>query len=78
MCRKFVDQTVTPFIQQIGSKNGQLSLKEDYLKILEESDKIGIRTLGIPEKFGGFKDPQTEVRTFALFLRRLQEETRFG
>ena len=33
----------------------------------EESDKIGIRTLGIPEKFGGLSlDPQTEVRTFAI------------
>jgi alkylation response protein AidB-like acyl-CoA dehydrogenase len=35
--------------------------------ILEQADKIGIRTLGIPEEYGGVQlDPQTEVQTFAI------------
>ncbi len=68
VCRKFVDQTVTPFIQQNWQQEWSMEPKGRLpLKILEESDKIGIRTLGIPEKFGGLSlDPQTEVRTFAI------------
>jgi alkylation response protein AidB-like acyl-CoA dehydrogenase len=36
-------------------------------EILEGAEKVGIRTLGVPEEFGGIElEPQTEVRTFAL------------
>ena len=35
------------------------------------ADEIGIRTLGVPEEFGGTPlDPKTEVQTFAVISRR--------
>ena len=45
---------------------------EDRLppEILEGADKIGIRTLGVPEEFGGVElDKATEVQTFAHHRR---------
>ena len=66
-CRDFVDEVVLPFIKQ----NWQLEwsmVPEDRLppRILEEAEKIGIRTLGVPEEYGGVElEKGTEVRTFA-------------
>ena len=45
---------------------------EDRLppEILEGAEKIGIRTLGVPEEFGGIElDRGTEVQTFAHHRR---------
>ena len=67
-CRDFVDEVVLPFIKQ----NWQLEwsmVPEDRLppRILEEAEKIGIRTLGVPEEYGGVElEKGTEVRTFAM------------
>src|SRR5688572_3445723 len=47
---------------------------EDRLprSILEAADKIGIRTLGVPEEFGGVElDTASEVRTFALIAEEI-------
>src|SRR2546425_9102077 len=39
---------------------------------LEQADRIGIRTLGVPEEFGGIQlDPTTEVQTFALISEEI-------
>ena len=41
-------------------------------EILEGADEIGIRTLGVPEEFGGVElDPGSEVRTFALISEEI-------
>ena len=41
-------------------------------EILESADKIGIRTLGVPEEFGGVQlDPATEVQTFAMISEEI-------
>ena len=41
-------------------------------EILEGADKIGIRTLGVPEEFGGIElEPGTEVQTFALIAEEI-------
>src|SRR5436189_2949276 len=40
--------------------------------ILEQADSIGIRTLGVPEEFGGVPlDPAHEVQTFALIAEEI-------
>jgi len=47
---------------------------EDRLpvRILEEAEKIGVRTLGVPEEFGGVElEKGTEVKTFALVAEEL-------
>ena len=53
-CRAFVNDHVTPFIRQNWQREW-LMTPEDRLprKILEVADEIGIRTLGVPEEFGG-------------------------
>ena len=53
-CRDFVDDVVLPFIKQNWQREWSM-VPEDRLplKILEEAEKIGIRTLGVPEEFGG-------------------------
>jgi len=66
--RKFVDEHVIPFTRQNWQQEWNMK-PEGRLpaKILETADAIGIRTLGVPEEFGGTPlDPKTEVQTFAV------------
>jgi alkylation response protein AidB-like acyl-CoA dehydrogenase len=72
-CRDFVDEVVTPFIrsnwQREWDMNPQARLPP---QILELADEIGIRTLGVPEEFGGVElEPKSEVRTFALISEEI-------
>ncbi|HEY1362338.1 MAG TPA: acyl-CoA dehydrogenase family protein [Xanthobacteraceae bacterium] len=72
-CRAFVDEVVTPFIRQSWQRewdmNPQARLPPE---ILEGADGIGIRTLGVPEEFGGVElERNTEVRTFALISEEI-------
>jgi alkylation response protein AidB-like acyl-CoA dehydrogenase len=72
-CRAFVDGFVTPFIRQNWQREWSMD-PEGRLppQILEEADRIGIRTLGVPEEFGGVElDPATEVQTFALISEEI-------
>ena len=67
-CRDFVDGVVLPFIKQNWQREWSMT-PEDRLppSILEEAEKIGIRTLGVPEEYGGVElEKGTEVKTFAL------------
>jgi alkylation response protein AidB-like acyl-CoA dehydrogenase len=67
-CRDFVDDVVLPFIKQNWQREWSMT-PEDRLpaSILEGAEKVGIRTLGVPEEFGGIElDRATEVQTFAL------------
>ena len=72
-CRAFVDNVVIPFIR----KNWQREWMMDPdgrlpREILAGADKIGIRTLGVPEEFGGTElDQATEVQTFALIAEEI-------
>ncbi|MBI3052899.1 MAG: acyl-CoA dehydrogenase family protein [Betaproteobacteria bacterium] len=64
-CRAFVDDHVTPFIRQNWQREWVMT-PEDRLprKILEVADQIGIRTLGVPEEFGGTPvDAKTQIQT---------------
>src|SRR6186713_2039802 len=72
-CRDFVDDVVLPFIKQNWQREWSM-VPEDRLplRILEEAEKIGIRTLGVPEEFGGVElEKGTEVKTFALVAEEL-------
>ena len=72
-CRAFVDDFVTPFIR----KNWQREWLMDPgarlpAEILEQADRIGIRTLAVPEEYGGIQlDAGSEVRTFALIAEEI-------
>jgi alkylation response protein AidB-like acyl-CoA dehydrogenase len=71
--RTFVDREVTPFIR----KNWQLEWdmvpeNRPSIPLLEGVHKIGVRTLGIPEEFGGTPlDPATEVQTYAMVAEEI-------
>jgi acyl-CoA dehydrogenase len=72
-CRAFVDDFVTPFIRGQWQREW-LMTPEDRLpkEILEQADRIGIRTLGVPEEFGGVQlDPGSEVQTFAIISEEI-------
>jgi alkylation response protein AidB-like acyl-CoA dehydrogenase len=72
-CRDFVDEVITPFIrsnwQREWDMNPQTRLPPE---ILERAEEIGIRTLGVPEEFGGMElDRASEVQTFAIIAEEI-------
>src|SRR6202040_1092037 len=72
-CRDFVDDVVTPFIRRNWQREWSMT-PEDRLppEILEGADKIGIRTLGVPEELGGVElERGSEVQTFALIAEEI-------
>src|SRR5437899_503661 len=72
-CRAFVNDVVIPFIRA-NWKREWLMEPEQRLprEILEAADRIGIRTLGVPEEFGGVQlEPATEELTFALISEEI-------
>jgi len=66
--RAYTDDVVAPYIRGDWEKEWSMELEGRLpAEILEKADEIGIRTLGVPEEFGGMElDPATEVQTFAL------------
>jgi len=72
-CRAFVDDAVIPFIRQNWQREWQMTPEDRLPKsILEGADTIGIRTLGVPEEFGGIElEPGSEVQTFALISEEI-------
>src|SRR5204862_1414421 len=72
-CRDFVDDVVIPFIRGNWQREWSM-VPEERLppEILEGADKVGIRTLGVPEEFGGVElDKATEVVTFAIIAEEI-------
>lgn len=72
-CRAFVDEVVIPFIRHNWQREWSM-VPEDRLPpdILKGADAIGIRTLGVPEEFGGIElDAASEVQTFALIAEEI-------
>jgi alkylation response protein AidB-like acyl-CoA dehydrogenase len=72
-CRDFVDEVIIPFIRTHWQREWDMR-PEDRLppEILAGADKVGIRTLGVPEEFGGIElDPGSEVATFALIAEEI-------
>ena len=72
-CKKFVDDSIIPFISK-NWKNEWNMTPEGRLPdfILQDADKLGIRTLGVPETFGGISlEKEHEVRTFAIISEEI-------
>src|SRR6266567_3855819 len=72
-CRAFVNDFVTPFIRQNWQREWLMDPDARLPRaILEQADRMGIRTLGVPEEFGGVPlDPAHEVQTFALISEEI-------
>lgn len=72
-CRDFVDAVVIPFIRENWQREWSME-PEGRLppRILEEAEKIGVRTLGVPEEYGGIElDKASEVSTFAMIAEEI-------
>src|SRR6266436_455215 len=72
-CRDFVDDVVLPFIRSSWQREWVMT-PEDRLprEILVGAEKIGVRTLGVPEELGGIElEKGTEVQTFALISEEI-------
>jgi alkylation response protein AidB-like acyl-CoA dehydrogenase len=71
--RKFINEHVIPFTRE--NWQAEWSMKPEGRlprKILEVADEIGIRTLGVPEEYGGTPlDPATETQTFAVISEEI-------
>jgi alkylation response protein AidB-like acyl-CoA dehydrogenase len=72
-CRAFVDDVVIPFIRKNWQREWTM-VPEERLppEILAGADEIGIRTLGVPDEFGGVELEQAaEVQTFAIISEEI-------
>jgi alkylation response protein AidB-like acyl-CoA dehydrogenase len=72
-CRAFVNDLVIRFIRANWQREWIMEPEQRLPReILEAADRIGIRTLGVPEEFGGVQlDPATEVQTFAMIAEEI-------
>jgi len=72
-CRAFVDDFVTPFIRKNWQREWLMDPDQRLpAAILEQADRIGIRTLAVPEEYGGIQlEAGSEVRTFALIAEEI-------
>src|SRR5438128_10233327 len=72
-CRDFVDDVVIPFIRGNWQREWNM-VPEERLpdEVLEGAQAVGIRTLGVPEEFGGVElDKATETQTFAIIAEEI-------
>ena len=72
-CRDFVDDVVAPFIRDNWQREWLMEPEARLPReILEGADAIGVRTLAVPEEFGGMVlDPENEVQTFAIIAEEI-------
>lgn len=72
-CRDFVDDVVLPFVKQNWKQEWSMEPGGRLpASILEGADRVGIRTLGVPEEFGGIElEKGTEVSTFAMISEEI-------
>jgi alkylation response protein AidB-like acyl-CoA dehydrogenase len=72
-CRDFVNDVIIPFIR--GNWQREWDMRPEArlpAEILAGAERVGIRTLGVPEEFGGIElDPATEVTTFAIIAEEI-------
>jgi hypothetical protein len=72
-CHDFVDDVVLPFVKQNWQREWSMDPQGRLpASILEGAEKVGIRTLGVPEEFGGVElEKGTEVATFAIIAEEV-------
>ena len=71
--RKFSNEHVIPFVRKNWKAEWNMNPDERLpRKILEVANEIGIRTLGVPEEFGGVElDKASETQTIALIAEEI-------
>lgn len=71
--RRYVDNVVIPFIQQNRTREWDMDpLARLDPNILEQADAAGLRSLGVPEQFGGIDlDPATLSQTLAIIATEI-------
>ncbi|TMJ28251.1 MAG: hypothetical protein E6G96_11935, partial [Alphaproteobacteria bacterium] len=72
-CRQFVNDIIIPFIRKDWRREWRMT-PEDRLppEILAGAEEVGIRTLAVPEEFGGLElDKASEVQTFAIIAEEI-------
>ena len=71
--RAFVDHEVTPFMRANWQREWDMKPENrPSVELLEGAHSIGVRTLGVPEEFGGTPiDPSNEVQTFAMIAEEI-------
>ena len=72
-CRDFIDRVINPFLRDEWQREWDMS-PESRLpeRILEAADDIAIRTIGVPERYGGTElNPETENRTFSIIAEEI-------
>ena len=72
-CRNFIDRVVAPFLREEWQREWNMEPAERLPdKILKAADDISIRTLGVPEKYGGVElCTETEIRSFAIIAEEI-------
>ena len=72
-CRDFIDRVVSPFLRQDWQREWNMNPDERLPEeILKAADEISIRTLGVPEKYGGIElNVETENRSFAIIAEEI-------
>jgi alkylation response protein AidB-like acyl-CoA dehydrogenase len=72
-CRRYVDKVLVPFV--VGDREREWTFdpaKRLTPEILEEADRAGLRSLGVPDEYGGVSlEPGREAQTFALIAAEL-------
>ncbi len=71
--RQYVDRVVIPFIEGERLREWEMDPERRLAPhLLVEADRAGLRTLGVPERFGGVAlDPATQSATFALIATEI-------
>ena len=72
-CRRYVDRVVRPFIAANREREWRFDPAERLpAEILREADRAGLRSLGVPEQYGGSGvDPATEAQTFSVIAAEI-------
>src|SRR5882672_6745281 len=72
-CRDYVDKVVIPFTRGNWQREWNMVPEERLpAAVLEGAQEVGIRTLGVPEEFGGVElDKATETQTFAIIAEEI-------
>jgi len=72
-CRNFIDRVVAPFLREEWQREWNMDPAERLPdKILKAADDISIRTLGVPEKYGGTElNAESEIRSFAIIAEEI-------
>ena len=72
-CRQYVDDVVIPFIKEDRLREWNFDPDQRITpEILERADQVGLRALGVPERFGGIAlEKDTQSQTFSIIATEL-------